>query len=45
MLIVLLLLALAVGAGLGALASAFWFFGSPWSAIPRSNADFEWLDV
>jgi hypothetical protein len=43
--LIVLLLALALGVGIGALASALWFVGSLWSAIPRSNADFEWLDV
>ena len=39
----LMIVLLALGAGV--LASAALFVGSLWSAIPRSNADFEWLDV
>jgi hypothetical protein len=38
MLIVLLL-------ALGVIAPVAWFIGSVLPGIPRSNADFEWLDV
>jgi hypothetical protein len=41
MLIVLLLAALAVGV----LAPLGYLVASLWSSIPRSNADFQWLDV
>ena len=39
----LIVLLLALGAG--ALATAGLMLGSLWSAIPRSNDDFGWLDV
>lgn len=41
MLIALLLVAVAVGV----LAPLGYLVVSLWSSIPRSNADFEWLDV
>ncbi len=39
--LIIVLLAL----GTGVLASAALLVGALWAAIPRSNADFEWLDV
>jgi hypothetical protein len=40
-----MLIVLLLALGVGVLAPAVWYVGSLWSAIPRSNADFEWLDV
>ena len=39
----LIVLLLALGAGV--MAPAGWWLHNLWSAIPRSNADFEWLDL
>ncbi|HEX3141390.1 MAG TPA: hypothetical protein VHQ87_15115 [Rhizobacter sp.] len=40
-----MLIALLLGLAVGLIAPALWYAGSLWSAIPRSNADFAWLDL
>ncbi|MGY4831719.1 hypothetical protein ACVNIS_24315 [Sphaerotilaceae bacterium SBD11-9] len=40
-----MLIALLLALGVGVLAPAAWFVASTWSNIPRSNADFQWLDL
>jgi hypothetical protein len=40
-----MLIALLLGLALGLIAPALLYVGALWSAIPRSNADFEWLDL
>jgi hypothetical protein len=40
-----MLIVLLIAFGVGLLAPAGIALGTLWSAIPRSNADFQWLDV
>jgi hypothetical protein len=40
-----MLIVLLIAGGLGVIAPSALFLRALWSAIPRSNADFEWLDV
>lgn len=40
-----MLIVLLFALGVGVLAPAAYLLGRLWSAIPRSNADFEWLGL
>jgi hypothetical protein len=40
-----MLIVLLLALGVGVLTPAGWMLHTLWSAIPRSNADFEWLDL
>lgn len=40
-----MLIVLLIALGLGVIAPSALYLQALWSAVPRSNADFEWLDL